>query len=160
MRTLAGLLACVLALALVPGTAVAGKRHAPPGNSSVDEYSESVPTPSGDRPVPREGPVFRGPGGPGTPGGAAGSRALQALGRDGAAAEQFASHTGPRKALLGRKPQALPDVSGRSLPQQILDALTGSGEGGMGAVLPLLLLATALGTVVLARRRRRETPST
>jgi hypothetical protein len=158
MRAFATLLACLIALVALPGSALAGKRHAPPGNSSVDEYSESVPGPDGDRPVPREGPVFPGPSGP--VGGAAGSRALRSLGADGRAVERFASHTGPRSALAGRGSRTLPAADGRSLPEQILDALTGSGQGGMGAMLPLLLLAAAVATLLVARRRRRESATT
>ena len=146
-------LVCTLAAA-VPCVAVAAPRHTPPGNSAVDEYSETVPGPGGDRPVPRTGPAFPGPGAVGVVGGTAGSRALRGLGADGRAVEQFASHTGPRGALTGR-PLAAPDVGRRGLVEQILDALTGGGEGGMGLLLPLLLLAALAGMILAALRRRR-----
>ena len=159
MRALAAAVVCVVCLLALPGAAPAGNRHAPPGNSSVDEYSETVPGPDGDRPVPGKGPVFPGAGSSSPVGGDGGARRLRRLGPDGLAVERFASRTGPRRALDHRGSPTLPAVDGRSLPEQVLDALTGSGAGGMGAILPLLLLASALATVAAARRRRRATPA-
>ena len=158
MRVPVAVLACLVAMLAVAGPAAGATRHAPPGNSSVDEYSETIPGPKGDRPVPRSGPVFPGPGSSSPVGGSSGARRLRSLGRDGFAVERFAAHTGPRRALDGSASD-LPAADGRSLPEQILDALTGTGEGGMGAFLPLLLLATAVGAIVVARRRRRPTPA-
>ena len=167
MRIVVVLVACLLAAVAAPAAAAGPphhrhhRHHSPPGNSAVDEYSEDVPGPDGDRPVPREGPVFPGPG---TPIGR-GEGALRAQGRDGEAVARFTSHTGPRRALAGggkdgRDPSAglpLRDTGARSLPAQVIRALAGGGEGGMGAALPLLRLAATLATVVLARRRRRPT---
>ena len=168
MRIVVVLLACLLAAVAAPAAAAGPphhrhhRHHSPPGNSAVDEYSEDVPGPDGDRPVPREGPVFPGPG---TPIGR-GDDALRAQGRDGEAVARFTSHTGPRRALTGESGDEggggasgppLSDTGARSLPAQVIRALAGGGEGGMGAALPLLLLAAALATAVLARRRRRPT---
>lgn len=158
MRVPVAVLACLLAMLAIAGPAAGATRHAPPGNSSVDEYAETIPGPKGDHPIPRSGPVLPGPGSSSPVGGRSGVRELHALGPDGFAVERFASHTGPRRALDGDAGD-LPAADGRSLPEQILDALTGTGEGGMGAFLPLLLLASALGAIAAARRRRRPTPA-
>jgi hypothetical protein len=155
MRAFVAVLACLTSLLAVAGPSAAATRHAPPGNSSVDEYTETIPGPKGDHPVPLSGPVLPGPGSSSPVGGNSGVRKLHSLGPDGFAVERFAAHTGPRRGL-DRDGGALPDVDGRSLPEQILDALGGAGEGGMGAILPLLLLASALGAFAVARRRRRD----
>src|SRR3954471_18462977 len=93
MRRLLATLA-VLALA-VPTASIAqsAKPNAPPGNSAIDEYLESVPSATGN--TPTESVVQtrrRSLGGPA-------GRALRRAGSDGRKVEQVVSATAPTKAI-------------------------------------------------------------
>jgi hypothetical protein len=167
MRRLAATLA-VLALA-APAAAQAQRpvTNAPPGNSAIDEYLESVPSANGNTPTrgiaqSRPRPIA----------GSAG-RALRAQGALGKRLERIVSASAPRRAIQeaerrggasgsgsGSASPAAPgaDAIGRSPLSSVADAvLTGSGGGtGMGAAFPVLLIVLAAGTLVLGLRRRRS----
>ena len=164
-------LACATVLALAP-SAVAkprcqGQNNVPPGNSEVDQYSETVPGDCGENrpPTPNESddPAESIP--PAT------LAALEDLGADGRAAALLAA-AGDRENGLGGGSGA-PDggASGVSTDTPlgdtpaILDSDDGgffdplfdalSGEGGLGFVVPLTLavvLALAITAFVRARR--------
>jgi hypothetical protein len=158
--------ALLLALAL-PAVADAQRSNAPPGNSGVDQYRETVPQSGGNHPVDPSGK-----GGHGGHGGLSGQalHALRGQGADGAAAAKLAEATGPsqrhrRPAGHGTGAPRAGKGASATLDRAtggVLDALaaivTGNGSGGMGAVLPLLfLLALAgAGAFVLVQRRRTE----
>jgi uncharacterized cupredoxin-like copper-binding protein len=161
-QTMRRLLATLVVIALAgsaPALAQSPKTHAPPGNSAIDEYLESVPSAGGNTPT---GNVIKAK--PRPLAGAAG-RALRTAGKDGRRLEQIVTATAPKKALnAAEHPAATPpapatggDTKGRSPLSSVADAvLTGSGGGtGMGAAFPVLLIVLAAGTLVLGLRRRR-----
>jgi len=157
---------------------------APPGNSGVGQYLETVPTARGGQPSntvhPRAGGVgvgVGGPGGPGSTGGSGGSgavvtiapstqRALAGKGPDGVAAAALAQATAPRDApshpSAGGTAAApsVPSAStgdGSSPTASVFKALTGStGGGGVGPLLPIILIGSVLAAagLVVTRRRR------
>jgi hypothetical protein len=153
-RLLSVLAAFVLVAALaVPAGAAAPSRqtNAPPGNSAIDEYLETVPSATGNQR-------------PGTPG-AAGSggggltpsqRAkLERLGPDGKALANAIDATAPPPAT--KPSHKIDGGNGRSPISAVFDAATGSdGGGGMGVFLPIVLLASLLGVIALVVLRRRS----
>jgi hypothetical protein len=157
MRRLAALVVLLLALVAAPSVG-AQTSVAPPGNSGVDEYRESVPSAEGNRP---SGDAVRELGADSalTPGV---RRRLHALGADGRAAADVASATAPdevrsRQRADGREgAPATTDgrapAGGSSVAGALVDALGGSG--GMGAALPVLLVVTVLGAAWAIVRRR------
>lgn len=176
-------LALVLALASPAVASAKTKTIAPPGNSGIGQYVESVPTASGGRPT---GTVHRGGGsqgsGGGIPGGGSGgsgpgsgsavsastTRALGAQGADGAAAASLARATAPSSRSHGtgssKTTGSRPNSTAANAPQtgsptsSVFKALTGSSTGGgLGPVLPVVLIVSLLGGAVLALRRRRTT---
>src|SRR5207248_7775644 len=135
------LLLTILALGAASPAAAQTTKVAPPGNSGVDEYLETVPTAGGGKAS-------------GSAGGghhqlpASVRRALSAQGADGRAALTSAEATAPSSASGSKTtgghggttklaPQAVRSPSGESLPSAIAHALTGDGQGGMGIWLPI-----------------------
>jgi hypothetical protein len=178
-------IALVVALG-VPASAQARVHTiAPPGNSGVGQYLETVPTAGGAQPSNTVHPVVgalgksgKPPGaaatgggagstgggaGAGSPGGGAISpstqRSLAAHGPTGAAAAALAQATAPapsRRDDLGAR--ASTSGGGSSPAASVLKSLTGStSSGGLGPLLPSLLVASVLGAAVLALLRRRRT---
>ncbi|HEX8157763.1 MAG TPA: hypothetical protein VF526_10305 [Solirubrobacteraceae bacterium] len=162
-------LVVLVALAMsFPATAVARapQTNAPPGNSAIDEYLETVPGASGNA-LPRP----RGhSGGTGALTTAQRSR-LQQLGPDGkslASAVDATSPVTPRtapknkkakptsKKAAPRREKVLPKSDGRAPVGELLGTLTGSdGGNGMGFVLPAILIAALLAVLLLVLLRRR-----
>lgn len=141
------LLAGVVVLAF-PTAAPAQPTNAPPGNSGIDEYRETVPGADGDK-IPRA-PAGGQPASPLSP---RQRERLERLGRDGKSLADIIDATGPQPA---RTERAAKDADGRSPLRAIAGAAGGSDGGdGLGLVLPAILLITLLGalSVVLARRR-------
>jgi hypothetical protein len=143
-------LACGLLLALA--SAAAAATTTPPGNSGVDQYTETFPTAEGGEGTGSQ----RG----GDPSRALGDQTAQRFadaGAAGRAAANLAAATAPRAA--GRPAPASGsggsgDLSG---PLGVLEHAVGTSDsGGMGPLLPLLLAATLLAAsgYLLARRRR------
>ncbi len=211
------LLTLVLAFAVVPAVGQARNRTiAPPGNSGVGQYVESIPTAGGSRPTNTVHPLGGGSnsggshgGGSnslGSPGGGSGSggshrgssgsggsradgsgsgnshgatssgqgsvsaagapapapeRALGSRGPDGAAAAALAQETAPAvpvDSAHARRTQADSPRGGSSPIATVVKAVTGSSSGGgLGPVLPIILVATVLGGAALALLRRRRT---
>ena len=180
------ILAIGLMAAATPPLSFAKSGNAPPGNSGIDEYVEAVPSPSGDRPTEPSGGSSTGSGngsGPTGDGGTAGPPltqaqrdALLARGPDGAsvvnAIEATKGNGGGSTAGGGggkggsaagggaRDPSSrasVPAERGESGLSAVWGALTGTPGEGMGALLPVLLIVTALlGLGVAAQRRRRR----
>jgi hypothetical protein len=140
---------------------------APPGNSGVQQYLEVVPSAGGDRP-----PSHRG--------GSAltkhEARRLDAQGADGRALRQIIDASAPdavrqaakrsrHRSPAGRvRPSASgPSKAAQGTPRQGSSVLssaakslsTGAEAGGMGLLLPVLLIgsAGAIGGIALLRRR-------
>jgi hypothetical protein len=150
MRRLSLLVGC-LVLAALPADAAAVSEHAPPGNSGIDEYVESIPEIGGDRPtqhIPSEGGAARLS--------RRARRALAAYGSAGSAAANLAGATAPAKRRPGPREARRAGDAGSQPASALRRAVTGSGQGGMGIALPIILVLTALvaGWVALARRRR------
>jgi hypothetical protein len=148
------LLTLLVALALLATPPAALAQNAPPGNSAIDEYLETVPNATGNA-RPRSG-ESQGDGVL-TPGRRA---ELERLGPDGkvlADAVDATSTVGPKERVGGSDPLT---AQGRSPLAEVLDAATGDdGGGGMGAVLPAILLAALLGAIALVVARRRRSAS-
>jgi hypothetical protein len=158
----------VLTVALiVPATASAQEVLAPPGNSAIDEYVETVPSADGPkhslRPTPASG-VSRATGGELKAYGADGQAVLELTQADGAPARTAPSKTSGKP---GRGP------SGSTRPSDdVADAVTGSSgsvvnaavkavaepsPGGLGLLLPLMMAGTAaVGVAIAVRRSRRS----
>ena len=168
----------VLLLA-APATAFGRGSPFPAGNSAVGQYVEVIPTASGGRP---SSSVHAGSGSsssqaaqsnPVTP---STQHALASQGKVGAEAAAVAEATAPR-VTVGRLLQHRRGTAGsrsapaasqpavysgppapkRSSTSQLVAALTGSAtHGGLGTLMPVLLVAAAAGAVVIALRRRRQ----
>ena len=163
----------LLAAVMLPASAAAKNRVlAPPGNSGVNQYDESVPTAAGNQPTNTLHPGTRVPGGPGGGGGRGSAispstqRALDRQGAAGRAAAALALATAPGAAH--RRPSgqtngagraagsAAPAGAGFSPVKSLIKAFTGSASGGLGPLLPILLVVSALGAMALAIIRRRR----
>jgi hypothetical protein len=154
------LLAALVALALIASPAAASaqtqKTNAPPGNSAIDEYLETVPSASGNaRPRP---PAAN--GGSSSALSAAERARLAKLGPDGrtlAAAIDATSPAPSKRADSGTTGGSVAAGEGRSPISQVLDVAVGRDSGGgMGVLLPAILLASLLGFITLAVMRRRS----
>jgi hypothetical protein len=173
MRRLAASVVCsiLLATASVAGAATR-QTLAPPGNSGVDQYFETVPGAGGNvgvRPLPASAPTSA--AGSGAPGRAASgqARALARFGADGRAAAAVAAATrpaGPGRPGSGSGPGSGPGPRGFAPPPKptgaasaLLTVLGGSDQGGLGIAFPLVLAGALAGAVlVLALRRRSPRP--
>lgn len=147
MRRLAIPLACLL-LATLPAGASAQRGNAPPGNSGIDEYVESIPDAGGNRPTEGIGSVE----------GASrlsrrSQRALAARGSVGTAAANLAGATAPEKRRLDPSEEGRSEDAASGPASAVRRAVTGSGEGGMGLVLPVILVLTVLAAASIAVAR-------
>src|SRR5436190_23856200 len=150
-RALSALVALLL-LAL-PATALGQEplTNAPPGNSAIDEYLETVPGAAGDQ-RPRQ-PGSGGGGGVLTP---AERARLEQLGPDGKALADAVDATAPPPAKPGQTID-IDGAEGHSPISAVLDAAAGQdGGGGMGFMLPVILLASLLGVIALVVLRHRS----
>ena len=138
---------------------------APPGNSGIDQYFETIPGASCNQAPPGSGPA----GSPGasqlTPGQ---RRQLASLGPAGRAVAQFVAATapaiegtGPPSSQTGGKraapiliAAAPPATTGESPIMGLLKPIvSGSAPGGVGILLPIFLAAALLLAVVTVLRR-------
>ena len=166
VRRVSILAACALALAL-PAAAGAQETNAPPGNSGIDEYLETVPSASGNRPAPPGGGPRTGQGAGRLP--AVVEDALRDRGGDGRAVADLVRSAGddrrgrPRDEIAGAKPSGpVAEPHGDSPLSSVVRAVGGQdGSGGMGAALPAILLGAlaALAAVVVVRLGRRGSAS-
>ncbi len=129
----------------------------PPGNSAVNQYTETFPTARGPAATKKQGKERHR-----SPAEALGPRKVRRLASEGPAGRELAAvvaATSPTAA----KPEApggfiasadsLGDSSG--LGEVIAQATGSSDSGGMGIALPLLILAALVGFAVYLWRRRR-----
>ena len=155
--------AVAVAIAAFPSAAVA-QRVVPPGNSAVNQYTETYPMAGGD--------AAAAGGGKRSPAKALGTRSAQkldALGPEGRAAATLAAATSPaRRGPEGRQREAggvsgSPAIGsapgGSSGLSAVIGQATGSSSSGqLGLLLPLVILAAIIGSVVYLWRRRRTNP--
>lgn len=173
-------IAIALALALAVPSLAQARAHkiAPPGNSGVGQYVETVPTADGGQPTNTVHPGgVGGSAGRGGTGGGAGStgggaianstqRALAKQGAAGQATAALAEATAPRSTRpAAHSGDARPKSSGSpisagegSAPSaSVFKALTGSTSGGgLGPLLPIVLIGSVLAAAVLSLVRRRR----
>jgi hypothetical protein len=174
MKTMFVAVALVVLVAAIPASAVASTQYyIPPGNSSANEYVESVPTAGGG-----SASGFPGVGGGTRPqhGGTAGAvssstrSALVHQGRDGVLTAAFATESapaGPHITGAERAPEhASRNHAGGAVTTgtgaadsgspvgSVLGALTGAGGATSSRVLLLILILVGLGTATVALRRR------
>jgi hypothetical protein len=161
------LAACALALALaLPSGAGAQETNAPPGNSAIDEYLETVPSASGNRPAAGGGGSRATDNRGRLPAVVAG--ALRDRGADGrAVADLVRSSRGSRRGdardeIAGAKPTGpVSEPRGDSRLSSVARAVGGGDAGGMGVALPAILLGAlaAFGAVAVVRLTRRRSAS-
>jgi hypothetical protein len=160
------LAACALGLA-IPAAAAAQETNAPPGNSAIDEYLETVPSASGNRPATGEGGSHEAGNPSELPAVVAG--ALRDRGADGrAVADLVRSSRRVRRGdapdqIAGAKPRdPVAEPRGDSPLTSVAHVVRGGGDaGGMGAALPAILLGSlaALGAIIFVRLTRRRSAS-
>jgi hypothetical protein len=149
---------------VLPASALAASSPttiAPPGNSGVSQYREDVPTAKGNRPSSAFTP---GGGGSNGSGGSVSPSTLRALNKQGSAgrkAAALAQATAPTSGTPAGpktvKANAGSQDFGASPVTSVVKALTGSSNGGgLGALLPIILIACLLGVTALALLRRRR----
>jgi len=150
----------VLVSLVLPASALAKVRTiAPPGNSGVSQYQEDVPTAKGNRPTNTITPSGGTHGG-GSSGGTISTSTLRALDKQGAAGRQaaaLAQATAPGSAHPSKSGGANANA-GSSPVSSVVKALTGSSSGGgLGPLLPIILIVSLLGAAAIALLRRRAT---
>lgn len=149
LRITLGTLALVLLV--LPAGAWAQATNAPPGNSAIDEYLETVPVAGGSRaphrPDPKPGSSILTPAQRGV------------LERYGAEGRQLA-HVVDSSAPRSQQRDPLPEADGRRpLPTVVQTTLGVSGGGGLGFLRLLIVVGALLATVAaLAMRRRSGVP--
>ena len=189
MRRVAIALALALMLAAPASAEASNRTIAPPGNSGVGQYVETVPTAGGGRPTGTVHPVGGAVGRPGGPGGTSSGgggaarggsaitpstqHALAKQGPAGVAAAALAEATAPQRprssARAGHRTSsfatgpassasAASASEGSSPAASVVKALSGSTSGGgLGPLLPIVLIGSVLAAAVLALMRRRRT---
>lgn len=148
------LIALVLLTVPQAAAAQAPSTNAPPGNSAIDEYLETVPGATGNQ-SPRS------PSDGTEPGRAALTRAqrerLERAGPDGEALANLVDATSPAAKSSQSDEAAAATEPGRSPVGEVVGAATGQGGGGgMGFVLPAILLASLLGVIAVVVMQRRS----
>jgi hypothetical protein len=151
MRAFAPTLASALILSLgAAAPAAAQEEVAPPGNSAITQYKETLPAPGGGRPT--DSTRERSPD---KVLGSENAERLEQFGPAGEAAAEVAAETAPPKARPEPEPE---QQKGGSPLEEIAGQATGAeASGGIGLLLPLLILlaiAAAAG-YALSRRRAR-----
>jgi hypothetical protein len=142
-------LIALLVAALPAGTASAKTGKAPPGQSGVDEYVESLPSSDGST------GSDTGSGGGSRRGlSPAAARRLAQQGPDGKAVAALTAATGSAPRHRPAEPGGAADRDVASGGDQgfisgIASALTGGSSGGMGIALPIILGVTLLGAAVI-----------
>jgi hypothetical protein len=172
-------LALNLALALACGCfasfAVAGQNVVPPGHSAASQYTETLPTAEGEAPTAPSHPGSAGGAGSSGNGGASSggegsaseaptpaqvlgaknARRLEKAGPAGKAAAELAASAG-RAGTANAASRASGHPEGSSPVKQVVGQLTGtSGSEGIGMLLPLLIVLTAVLALSFAVVRRR-----
>ena len=175
LRTGLGLLSAAIAIFALPSAAIA-QPLVPPGNSAVNQYTETFPTAGGNRDA-EEG-SDKGDRSPAKVLGARDARRLEARGPQGRAAAVLAAATAPSVSGAGgakgdagtpdRRAGHAGDGAGgarslASLPSgssglgEVIAQATGSSTSGrLGALLPLLIVAVIGWSLAYLWRQRKK----
>jgi hypothetical protein len=175
------IVAAAVAVSLAATPAASAYKLAPPGNSAVSQYVENVPGAKGNQPTL----AIHSHGGPGSSNASgalttATQRTLSSQGTDGTRAAAIAAATAPPgvRGVNRRHPgggatggpgtgggatgsggtTGSTPVSGSvvSPTSAVLKAVTGSATHGLGALLPVILVVSAIGAGLLSVLRRRS----
>jgi hypothetical protein len=151
------LLLTALLLGAAPSGSAVARQVAPPGNSGVDQYLETIPDGGGGRPtntlVGGAGKSVLAPSAVGE---------LRASGAGGQALAKFAAATAPPRAGDHRAATTPPgardhgSTPGQSPLSASVGALTDSGASSVGLFLPLALALSLLGAIAYAVWNRRS----
>jgi hypothetical protein len=160
--------ALLLSLALIAFAAPAQAQQqqvAPPGNSAIDQYLETVPGADGNTPLDQNAgaPGAARGGSPGLS--PAAKRELESLGPEGKAASRLydaslrgqPAPTAAARSAAQADPVRRADDGDSGVPAVLDGILADDLDAGMGALLPLLLagsLVAAIAAGALRRRRR------
>jgi opacity protein-like surface antigen len=152
------ILAAMFALLLPGASAAAAPPLVPPGVSGANQYTETLPGPGGNEPT--GGGAAHNPKSAAKALGEGNAQRLEALGPEGRAAARLATQ-GAADGKGNSSPQghrALNSAGdGSGAAGQVLGNLSGTSDsGGMGALLPLLILAAAVAAVAFLVTRRRS----
>jgi hypothetical protein len=157
IRMLMALVALTMALAS-PALAQSPNTNAPPGNSAIDEYLETVPGAGGDsHPGPPEGD-----GGGATD---AARQKLSRMGSDGRALARLVAATAPAGTDRAHRADAAGGSAtagthaGSPVGAALAAAVGRDDGGGLGLLLPAILLGSMVGVIVLVVLRRRPRAS-
>ena len=123
---LAAVTTAMLALLAFPVAALAQEELIPPGNSAVNQYTESLPTPGGDRNTESGGKTRR--PSPDKALGAGNARRLEQHGADGRAAAEAAAETAPPTSVT-----TAPSSEAEAAPPPPAGNGTGGGGRDQGA---------------------------
>lgn len=152
------MLMAVTVIASFPPGALA-QRVVPPGNSAANQYTETFPTPGGSGLV--TGGSHRSPA---EILGARNARRLEALGAEGQAAAALAAATAPIRRTAGGQSGSGNDgakagepAGSSGLGEVIVHATGLSSTGQTGLLLPLVLVAAVVGSLVFLWRQKRRT---
>jgi hypothetical protein len=133
----------------VPSVAAGVPRTTPPGVSELDQYSETILGAGGEHTIQPPGDGSESILSPST------EEKLQRLGPAGQATARLANETAPsEKAPSENARGGAGDVEGSGV-DALIDAATGSGDGGLGIWLPVILAAVAALGIGYALLRRR-----
>jgi hypothetical protein len=155
--------AAMIALLAPVASAAAAPPLVPPGVSGANQYTETLPGPGGNEPT--GGGAAHNPKSAAKALGEGNAQRLEALGPEGRAAARLAT-----QGAAGDKGNPSPHGNrafdsagdGSSAAGQVLGNLSGTSDsGGMGVLLPLLILAAAVAAVgfLVTRRRSGQTQS-
>jgi hypothetical protein len=152
-----------------PGAAAVA--NVPPDNSAVDQYTEQIPGPTGNEPTGHSQPTGHSPGRTGggsnpdrSLGGSA-SRSLESLGTAGRSAAQLAIESDPVRSpsaqLVAHRPGA--ERAAGSTSSGVLAVAKhalglSNDEGGLGLLLPLIILGSGVSMVAYVLVRRKRSP--
>jgi hypothetical protein len=141
----ASLAACVLVCVVAPTASGKTRYLIPPGDSAISQYTEVVPAGGGSTPA---GQIPSAPLGTLPP---AAALSLRGSGAAGSHLSKFVGATAPRVSHSPSR-SSTPTVGGPSALGSLLHSVGGSG-GGMGLILPLILLACLLAAAAATWQR-------
>lgn len=146
----------VVLLALPCASFAAPPASSPPGNSAVNQYTESFPSAGGPRISNAVREHESRP--PGDALGPENARRLQASGAEGRAVAALAAATAPRRSSPAGRDAALAEGGSPAAAAVAGQALGTSSSSRLGWLLPLIILATVAWSASYLWRHRSRSP--